>query len=88
MKNNENSSLKGKEGHKDVETIEDELQKEDFSDYQLPICIRRIRKDWEEIQCHKNLKDDEEEETTIEADDVSSKSYPLFYIYIYVKKGV
>jgi len=63
MRNNENPSLKGKEGDQDVETIEDELQKEDFSDYQLPICIRRIRKDWEEIQCHKNLKDDEEETT-------------------------
>jgi len=43
---------------------------EDFSEYSLPVGIKRIRRDWEQIQCHRHLTDDEQ--SNIEADDVTS----------------
>ncbi|OUM61209.1 hypothetical protein PIROE2DRAFT_12836, partial [Piromyces sp. E2] len=42
---------------------------EDFSDYSLPIGIKRIRRDWEKIQCQRHLTDDEQ--SNIEADDIT-----------------
>ncbi|KAG4100829.1 P-loop containing nucleoside triphosphate hydrolase protein [Neocallimastix lanati (nom. inval.)] len=42
---------------------------EDLNDYTLPAFVKKIRKDWEEIQYNKNLRDDEQ--SSIEADDVT-----------------
>ncbi|ORX45022.1 P-loop containing nucleoside triphosphate hydrolase protein [Piromyces finnis] len=42
---------------------------EDLSDCILPVSIKKIRKDWEKIQCHQHLMDDEH--SNIEADDVT-----------------
>jgi len=61
LKQNEQQSFKFDENF-------DELL-EDYSEYELPAFVKRIRKDWEEIQCNKNLKDDEQ--SSIEADDVT-----------------